>query len=176
MESVTLLRNPKRGHRRTRRNPDMVKSITRPLPDMMDVVAGLAGAAVALQAPNILKATKWMNVLWSGVFTIGGSVALKMAKVDKSKVDAFALGGTVITAAKAAHVATNGKIGLSPSLTFAPQLPGGSPPPAPAATAGFLPPAAGIEDSGGLGRYRVGAFRESQLEGQPGEFEQPLLT
>mgnify|MGYP001611907346 FL=1 len=170
-EYVTLMANPrrrKRGGRRARRNPDIMRTIQRPLPGVEELIAGLGGAALALQAPHMLKATRWMNVLWSAAFTIGGAYALGMAKMKRETVSAFTLAGMTITAAKAVHVMTNGRVGLEPGLTaLRPEAPAPSEP-----VGGELP----ARVSGGVRRWDVGGLRESQFGGSPEAMEDTLLT
>ena len=123
--TVTLLRNPmvdtqaNPRRRRRRRNPAMdVGAITKQLPDWTVMAAGLGGAAVAAQVPHMFKATGWTNVVWSAVFTVGGSFLLQMFLKDRNTTTGFATGGAVITLAKALHVATKGGFGLDPGMRF----------------------------------------------------------
>lgn len=175
-EYVTLMANPRgkrKGHRRARRNPSatgIVNSISRPLPGMEELLAALGGAAIALQAPHMLKASRWINVLWSAGFTVGGAYALGMLKMKKETISAFTLAGMTITAAKAVHVLTNGRVGLEPGLTALKPAPPVDLAPAP--VGGELPSRVG----GGINRWQIGGLRESQFGEAPGEMEHTLLT
>ena len=185
-QKVTLLRsnpapdapvsNP-RKRRRARRNPAALAAITKPMPDITTMLAGVLGAGAALQLPNLFKVSRWMNVLASAGVALAGAFVLRQAKMDSKVTTGFVTGGFIMTAAKALHVGTNGRIGLDPGIKFAPALPGGS-------MAGFaaLSPANDqpnmntLPESETTGIVRaVGAFRESQFDpGAPAE--EPLLT
>ena len=184
-ETVTLLRNPSPiGKKRrnptrknpTRRNPDMLNQMTKPLPNLTQLGSALLGAGVVMQVPNMIQgSTRWVNVAYSLGTTLIGSLALNWAKAGREVVSGFAIGGSVITAAKALHVGTNGRFGLDPSLNFAemngvrassfnynPALESSSPNELPdyGGTTGVIRP--------------VGAFRESQYDGA--EIDEPLIN
>jgi hypothetical protein len=184
-ETVTLLRNPspigkkRRNPRKnptTRRNPDMMAQMTKPLPNLTQLGSALLGAGVVMQVPNMIQgSTRWINVAYSLGTTLIGSLALNWAKAGREVVSGFAIGGSVITAAKALHVGTNGRFGLDPNLNFAatqgvsassfsynPALESASP--------NELP-----DFGGNTGVIRpVGAFRESQYDGA--EIDEPLIN
>jgi len=145
----------------------MVAAITKPLPDLTEAGSALLGAGAAMQLPNVFKTSGWTNVLWSAGITILGALGLGMAKMDKKVVSGFAIGGTVITAAKAIHVATKGGFGLSPQQRFVQSRPTSQ---SEAPVTGNIPALGPGEDTG-IVRPAVGGFRQSEYEG----VEEPLL-
>ena len=182
-ETVTLLKNPSPIGRRKRRrrnpgrkNPDMMAQMTKPLPNLTQLGSALLGAGVVMQAPNMIQgSTRWVNVAYSFGVTLIGSLVLNWAKAGREVVSGFAIGGSVITAAKALHVGTQGRFGLDPQLNFAAMQGVRSSainynPALEAASPNELP------DFGGTtGVVRpVGAFRESQYDGT--ESDEPLIS
>lgn len=184
-EMVTLLRNPskstntvanprRRRRRRMRRNPDLVRTVTRPLPNFADIAVGLGGAAVAMQGPNLFGVTRWMNVLTSGLITVAGAIGLQAMRVRASTRDSFTLGGMVITLGKGLHVLTNGRAGIPTDLAFTtyniPGLPGGG---------GGNGEEEGVSRNGVVAHAAgnsVGAFLERDFHGGGAEAVPTLLT
>ena len=183
-ETVTLLRNPetagkaRRNPKRknpVRKNPDMVAQMTRPLPNLTQLGSALLGAGVVMQVPNMIQgSTRWVNVAYSLGTTLIGAMALNWAKAGREVVSGFAIGGSVVTAAKALHVGTAGRFGLDPQMNFAQtagiRAAGMSYSPAmESASPNELP-----DYSGTTGVVRpIGAFRESQYDGA--EVDEPLI-
>ena len=185
-ETVTLLRNPapvgrmrRRNPRRknpsTRRNPDMIGQITKPLPNLTQLGSALLGAGVVMQVPNMIEgSTRWINVAYSLGTTIVGSFVLNWAKAGREVVSGFAIGGSVITTAKALHVATDGRFGLDPGLNFA-EMQG-----ARGASMSYNPSFESsspneLPEGNSTGIVRpVGAFRESAMDSSA--IEEPLIN
>ena len=170
---VTLVKNPGRRRRRRHRNPAITAGLTRNLPSASSLVFMMLGATASMAVPQLLKASSWMNVVWSGAAAIGGGVVLKIAGQARGVTD-FVGGGALITALKASHILTNGGFGVPPSLsggTFASALP------LPGATSGLQgAPALPASSMGSSGPSRgVNAFRESEFQSPPASTDDSLL-
>ena len=167
---VTLVKNPRRRRRGRRRNPGLgLGAVTRPLPDAGTIISGMAGAATAMTLPMVLRATSWMNVIWSLAGTIGGGFVMKQVGQSAGNAKDFVMGGSIITALKASHILSNGGFGISPTTSAGSLLPAG---------------AAGNNNNTGAvrglarptsARSGVAAFRESEFQSSPAPTEETVL-
>lgn len=173
-EYVTLLANP-RKRKRSRRNPDAVRALTRSLPAADELLGGLAGATVALQLGPMAQptATPWVNVAWSLAGTIAAAFGARAIGLGNRVAGMAAMGGGIVTAFKATHILTNGAFGIPTSTVVIPAPVEGL---SRAAAGRVAPRALAAPPTSTISRSGVGAFRESEFARPPQAIAESLLV